>query len=247
VIESELFGYEGAFSSASATGKKAGGAGGEDAVPGRGGRLEHGGAGKLLRFLEEEFSGGRDKSIVRTQVVSATYKDLGTLTKGSSRDLSTTGSRCESAGAFAQRTPGRHRPDGAVFPPGVRRKFGKEFTGISPEAEAALKAYRWKGNVRELKNLVERGALLGKGTELTLRELGVEISGAAENGNKDKDRTPFPAFPPEGIDLVLVQEAMEKHFIEEALKRAGGNESQAAKLLNLNHHTFRYRRKKLEL
>jgi transcriptional regulator with PAS, ATPase and Fis domain len=71
-------------------------------------------------------------------------------------------------------------------------------------------------------------------------------AGAAENGSKEKDWPAFPAFPPEGIDIVSVQEAMEKHFIEEALKRAGGNESQAAKLLNLNHHTFRYRRKKLE-
>jgi DNA-binding NtrC family response regulator len=255
LIESELFGYEkGAFSGASATGKKglveqaAGGTLFLDEV----GDLSMEAQAKLLRFLEEgEFYrvGGTKKHHVHTRVVSATNKDLGTLIgKGLFReDL-----YYRLAVVKVQVPSLNERPDDIVpmaryFLLEFSRKFGKEFTGISPEAEAALNAYRWKGNVRELKNLVERGALLGKGTELTLRELGMEISGAAENGNKEKDRTAFPAFPPEGIDLVSVQEAMEKHFIEEALKRTGGNESQAAKLLNLNHHTFRYRRKKLEL
>jgi len=40
---------------------------------------------------------------------------------------------------------------------------------------------------------------------------------------------------------------LERHYIEEALKMAGGNESKAAKLLNINHHTFRYRKKKLQI
>jgi len=40
---------------------------------------------------------------------------------------------------------------------------------------------------------------------------------------------------------------LEKHYIEEALKIAGDNESKAARLLNINHHTFRYRRKKLQI
>jgi len=255
LIESELFGYEkGAFSGASATGKKglveqaAGGTLFLDEV----GDLSMEAQAKLLRFLEEgEFYrvGGTKKHHVRTRVVSATNKDLGTLIeKGLFReDL-----YYRLAVVKVQVPSLNERPDDIVpmaryFLLEFSRKFGKEFTGISPEAEAALKAYRWKGNVRELKNLVERGALIGKGTELTLRDLGMEFSGAAENGNKDKDRTAFPAFPPEGIDIVSVQEAMEKYFIEEALKRSGGNESQAAKLLNLNHHTFRYRRKKLEL
>jgi len=40
---------------------------------------------------------------------------------------------------------------------------------------------------------------------------------------------------------------LEKYYIEEALKMAGGNESKAARLLNINHHTFRYRRRKLHI
>ena len=59
------------------------------------------------------------------------------------------------------------------------------------------------------------------------------------------DKTGFPMLPPEGINLDSHLQSFEKHYIEEALKIAKGNESKAAKLLNINHHTFRYRKKKL--
>ncbi|MBE9502607.1 MAG: sigma-54-dependent Fis family transcriptional regulator, partial [Proteobacteria bacterium] len=52
--------------------------------------------------------------------------------------------------------------------------------------------------------------------------------------------------PRAGIDLTSVQKSLEKFYIEEAYKMAGGNESKAARLLNINHHTFRYRSKKLQ-
>ena len=42
-------------------------------------------------------------------------------------------------------------------------KFGKNFSGLSKDAEQALLEYRWKGNVRELKNMIERGLLWGPG------------------------------------------------------------------------------------
>ncbi|MGE5699697.1 MAG: sigma-54-dependent transcriptional regulator [Deltaproteobacteria bacterium] len=254
LIESELFGYEkGAFSGASASGKKglveqaAGGTLFLDEV----GDLSLEAQAKLLRFLEEgEFYrvGGTRKHRVGTRVVSATNKDLGALIgKGLFReDL-----YYRLAVAKVEVPSLNDRPDDILpmakfFLLEFGRKFGKEFSGISPEAEALLKAHRLKGNVRELKNIIERGALIGKGTVLTLRDLGLENAQRADGAGEDTDRTAFPPIPPEGIDIVATQEAMEKHFINEALKRAGGNESKAAKLLNLNHHTFRYRRKKLE-
>ena len=52
-------------------------------------------------------------------------------------------------------------------------------------------------------------------------------------------------LPPEGLDLSERLQSFERHYIEQAFKIAKGNESKAAKLLNMNHHTFRYRRKKL--
>jgi len=54
-----------------------------------------------------------------------------------------------------------------------------------------------------------------------------------------------PLVPPEGFDLPLALEEYEARYLREALALAGGNESQAARLLNMNHYTFRYRRKKL--
>ena len=56
----------------------------------------------------------------------------------------------------------------------------------------------------------------------------------------------FPPLPATGADLASAQESLERYYIKEALKMAKGNESKAAKLLNMNHHTFRYRRKKLQ-
>jgi DNA-binding NtrC family response regulator len=123
------------------------------------------------------------------------------------------------------------------------RKHGKSFTGLSPQAETALKGFHWEGNVRELRNVIERGVLVGKGPELTPQNLGIEdLKGDTYNNQSE---TPFPPIPPTGIDLSSVQQSLERYYIEEALRLAGGNESKAAKLLNINHHTFRYRRKKL--
>ncbi len=254
LIESELFGYEkGAFSGASTAGKKglvehaAGGTLFLDEV----GDLGMEAQAKFLRFLEEgEFYrvGGTKKHTVRTRVVSATNKDLaGMIEKGLFReDL-----YYRLAVAMISVPSLNDRPDDIVPLAGhflleFNRKFGKTFTGFSPEAEAALKAYRWRGNVRELKNIIERGALIGKGTAIELGDLGLDDAAARRNGKQPSEDRRFPEIPPDGIDLTSVQEAIEKRYIEEALERTGGNESRAAILLNINHHTFRYRRKKLK-
>ena len=63
-------------------------------------------------------------------------------------------------------------------------------------------------------------------------------------GSLNRRESLFPAIPPEGVDLPRIEQALERFYIEEALKMSGGNESKAARRLNLNHHTFRYRRKK---
>jgi transcriptional regulator with PAS, ATPase and Fis domain len=127
----------------------------------------------------------------------------------------------------------------------LNRKFNKNFRGISPEAENGLMNYHWTGNVRELKNMVERGALTGKGAELTLQDLGLEAISMGQAREPALEKSPFPPIPQEGIDLTAVEKALEKFYIEEAFKMAKGNESKAAQLLNINHHTYRYRRRKL--
>jgi DNA-binding NtrC family response regulator len=125
------------------------------------------------------------------------------------------------------------------------RKFDKPFTAISSQAETALKGHNWVGNVRELKNLVERSVLVGEGPEVTPEDLGLTGVSPGEIQRPPGSEEALPALSSEGIDLPSVQNDLETFYIKQALKTTQGNESKAAKLLNMNHHTFRYRRRKL--
>lgn len=95
-----------------------------------------------------------------------------------------------------------------------------------------------------LRKLRDAAVEIGKGPKLTLQDLDIEDVNKGDTYNKQSE-IPFPPIPPTGIDLSSVQQSLERYYIEEALRLAGGNESKAAQLLNINHHTFRYRRKKL--
>ena len=253
LIESELFGYEkGAFSGARASGKKglieeaANGTLFLDEV----GDLSLEAQSKLLRFLEErEFYrvGGTKRLQIQTRVVSATNKDLEELMEKDlfRRDL------YFRLGVVKVQVPSLNERREDVVPIAKHyllefsNKFGKSFTGISPDAEAALRAYNWTGHVRELKNLMERAVLISEGPELTTQALGVETANEAGTGRQTKENLDFPPLSETGIDFVAAQESLEKYYIEQALRLAQGNESKAATLLRMNHHTFRYRKKKL--
>jgi len=253
LIESELFGYEkGAFSGAHATGKRGlieeseNGTLFLDEI----GDLIPEAQAKLLRFLESgEFYkvGGTRKFRIKTRVVSATNKNIETLIeKGIFRkDL------YFRLGVVKIRIPSLNERRDDIIPIAqyflyeFSRKFGKKFSGMSPTAETALLDYTWTGNIRELKNMVERGVLTGKGPELRARDLGLEKSEWPELNEPYQKQIHFPPIPPEGIDLQSIEKNLEKFYIEAALKISKGNESRAAALLHINHHTFRYRRKKL--
>lgn len=254
LIESELFGYEkGAFSGAGTTGKKglieeaANGTLFLDEV----GDLSLEAQAKLLRFLEEgEFYkvGGTKKRQIQTRIVSATNKDLDRMMENDRfrKDL------YFRLGVIKVQVPSLNERYDDILPIArhflyeFSRKFGKTFTGISPRAESALMAYSWTGNVRELKNMIERGVLIGKGPELEDNDLNIKSSNEAKGFEEDNNHTAFPPLPVTGIDLAAVQESLDRHYIQAALRMAAGNESKAAKLLNMNHHTFRYHHKKLQ-
>jgi DNA-binding NtrC family response regulator len=127
------------------------------------------------------------------------------------------------------------------------RKFGKSVTGFTADAEEALTSSRWKGNVRELKNVIERAVLMGKGQVVRREDLGITRGGTVASAEMPAaGGLFFPPVTPSGVDLDSLQDSFDRYYIHEALRLSGGNESRAASLLNINHHTFRYRRKKLD-
>ncbi len=62
---------------------------------------------------------------------------------------------------------------------------------------------------------------------------------------EEMDDKRFPALPPTGIDLAEVRLSLDRFYFKKAMAMAKGNETRAAKLLNLKHHTFRYQLKKI--
>ena len=127
------------------------------------------------------------------------------------------------------------------------RRMGRHAPALSPADERRLMTYAWPGNVRELKNIIERATLIGKKPELQIEDLGIESGHKLETPKQADVELSFPSLNDTGIDLSSVQETLEKHYIIQALEMTDGNESKAARLLNMNHHTFRYRKKKLLL
>jgi DNA-binding NtrC family response regulator len=253
LIESELFGYEkGAFSGADRSGKV-----GlvEKAIEGtlvldEVADLSAEAQAKLLRFLEtgEYYRvGGTQPRQVQTRVVSATNKDLSGLVEEDRfrRDL------YHRLAVVKVRIPSlNERPEDIVpiarhFLVEFSQKFNKSFTGISPEVEAALRQFNWTGNVRELKNLIEKGVLLGIGPVLTPENLSLDEIGRDDDANERADEMSLPLLSPEGIDFPAIIETIENDYLNQALKLANDNESRAAKLLNLSRDKFRYRRQKL--
>ena len=249
LIESEIFGYEkGAFSGARQEGKKGlveeaeGGTLFLDEV----GDLSITAQAKMLRFLEDgEYYrvGGTRKLQVKTRVVSATNKNLEELiTREQFRqDLFYRLAVIRVEIPCLTRRREDILPIARHFLFEFSRKFGKSFDSISPEAERLLLHSDWKGNVRELKNAVERGVLTGNGPALVPEDL--QLEPPAEPSGQPAEE--LPCLSSEGIDLLSVLSSVEKKYIDRALELAQGNESKAARILKLNYYTFRHRRKKL--
>ena len=111
-------------------------------------------------------------------------------------------------------------------------------TKITPSAERILLNARWDGNVRELKNAVERACLLAEGSMISERELGV----ALQTDAPILVRPPVPAGPAEHfMTPPLHLDTLEREHIVEVLRQARGNRMAAAKLLGISRRAL-YRR-----
>jgi two-component system response regulator PilR (NtrC family) len=125
-------------------------------------------------------------------------------------------------------------------------QMGKPITGISRAAVAALQAHPWPGNIRELENAIERAvalertpSILAESLPETVRQSSPTLPALAAAAEA--------AFPEGGIDLEQHVQDIEREYIAEALRRAGGVKVKAAELLGMSFRSFRYYMKKYNL
>jgi len=111
---------------------------------------------------------------------------------------------------------------------------------LAPEASSLFLRHEWLGNVRELKNIIERASILEDGDLVTARHLPFHIHGGSPLSPGDGQM--LFVLPPEGIPLADV----EMQLVHQALERTDGNLTRAAKLLDISRDQLRYRLKKAE-
>ncbi len=117
-------------------------------------------------------------------------------------------------------------------------KFKRQILGISAEAEHVMTRHDWPGNVREVRNAVERAMILEDSSYITPSSLPLSLSEQAEAPVAQTD-----VFPEGGLSL----QETEKQLLARALEKTGGNQTQAARLLRITRDTLRYKMKKFNL
>ena len=246
LLESELFGYEkGAFTGA---------------VASKPGKFELADKGtifldeigdvppatqvKLLRVLQErEFErlGGTRTLKVDVRLVAATNRDLrAALEEGTFREDLYYRLNVVPIDIPPLR---EHREDIPYLVDHFIVRFAREstkpITGLTPAALKLLTDFHWPGNVRELENIIERAVALSAGPVIDAGD--IRLGTARKSPAAAEGAGPAAPFLPEGTTL----EHYEDELIQEALRRAGGNKSQAARLLGLSRNALRYRLSKI--
>jgi two-component system response regulator PilR (NtrC family) len=123
-------------------------------------------------------------------------------------------------------------------------QMGKEIVGLSHEALDLLITHDWPGNIRELENVIERAVALESTPTILAESLPSNIRGDAAPRPVSG---PVEALPESGFDLEAHVKEIERSYIAEALKRAGGVQVKAAELLGMSFRSFRYYVKKYNL
>jgi len=133
-------------------------------------------------------------------------------------------------------------------------KYGTGHKTLSAEGMDLLMNYAWPGNVRQLKNLVEKLVVLSDTDEISATEINENLDSAVPQSVAPQETgaapqpvvaKPIAAAPPLPEDLSL--EAMEERFIRRALEKTNGNQRKAASLLNISRDALRYRLKKMQI
>jgi DNA-binding NtrC family response regulator len=240
LLESELFGYEkGAFSGATSSKP------GKFELADKGtlfldeiGDVPPATQVKLLRVLQErEFErlGGTKTIKVDVRLIAATNRDLrAALEQGTFREdlyyrLNVVAIDIPPLREHKEDIPGLV----GFFLDKFARESGKAVHGIAPQAMKLLMDFHWPGNVRELENILQRGVTLSSGSTLDVGDIHLDTP-------RPRADAPAPVLP-EGATL----EQWEDEIIREALRRANGNKSQAARALGLSRNALRYRLSKM--
>jgi two-component system response regulator AtoC len=242
LLESELFGHErGAFTDARLQKKGLletadGGTVFLDEIA----EMTPGLQAKLLRFLEEKSFkrvGGATDIRVDVRVIAATNRNLEEEV-GKSQFRSDLYYRLNVL-PITMPALRSHSEDIPLlveyFIDGFNTEFRKQVLGATPAAYKVLQQYGWTGNVRELRNVIERAMLLSDHDRLDARDFAA-MSGSATAGDEFE-------LPPKGVDL----EQLERSLVIQALRRSGGNQTRAGALLGLNRDQIRYRIEKFAL
>lgn len=188
---------------------------------------------KLLRVIESQTFrriGGVSDIKIDVRVIAATNDDLAACVKrGEFRDdlyyrlkvmeitIPPLAERIEDTMILAK-----------VFLQEYNKEFNRNVTNIDPEVEQLFQGYSWPGNIRELKNVIERGVILCQGDTLLPEHLPIELHGKGDV--KEVVRS--------SLGRVSLQE-MEKEHILEVLNTVEGNKSKAARILNISRSTLR--------
>jgi len=207
---------------------------------------------KMLRVLETQkvrrIGGTRDVEI-DVRFIAASNRDLkAAIEEGSFRedlyyrlgvvviDLPPLRERMEDLERFV-----------AAFIDEFNRSMGRSVVGVSSESLSVMRRYGWPGNIRELRNVIERAMVLCEQKEIRPAHLPAELSagdaapGFADGSESSRD------LPPDGLNLTDVVTDLERRFIEKALERTDGNQTEAAKLLSISRDQLRYRIEKYGL
>ena len=252
LLESELFGFEaGAFTGAQRRKK------GLLEIADRGtlfldeiGEMKPETQAKILRVLETRTLrrvGGTSDIKVDVRFIAATNRDLrAAVREGAFRedlyyrlqvmgiDLPPLRERMEDLELFV-----------STFIDEFNQSMGKNVTGVSQEALAQMKHYHWPGNIRELRNVIERGLVLCDGREIQLGHLPAELcDGSAIPG---RPQAPYADLSTEGTSLEDMVSQLERRLIEEALSKTRGNQTEAAEMLAISRDQLRYRMEKYGL
>ena len=201
--------------------------------------------GKLLRFLEErKFRrvGGTSDLSVDVRVTSATNQRIRDLVAGRTfrEDLFY---RLNSVPITVPAL--RERVEdiellASYFVEFYSVQLRRSIPELTVEAVERMRAYHWPGNVRELRNVIERAVLLGTGDPIGPEDLGL---GGDQAGHPAAGSPVASLLGPEGVDL----QDVERQLVAEAIRRTGGNQTRAARLLCISRDQLRYRLEKFGL